>query len=70
MFNDCKDAEKYNNIDDDEHEEVVNDDDNDNEAVKSDDKTLLTDRIVPEEKTKQNTENDTQRITTKLFKLQ
>lgn len=65
MFNDCKDAEKYNNIEDD-----VNDDDNDDEAVKSDDKTPLTDRIVADEKNKQNTENDTQRITTKLFKLQ
>lgn len=66
MFNDCKDAEKYNNAEEDgDFEDATGDGANaDKQQI------LLTNQKVTDEKTKQNTENNTQRITTKLFKLQ
>lgn len=68
IFNDCKDAEKYNNIEEEQEEEENDDEDGDNEQkekekdIKQDDGNLSEKiqaiRKVADVKIEQHTEND------------
>lgn len=69
IYNDCKEAEKYNNIEDDDDDDEQQDEEN---AIETENKKVLlsTQNVTENENTKQKSENKTQRISTKLFKLQ
>lgn len=73
MFNDCKEAEKYNNIEEDDEEEIANEanveegDGNEVEDSEQMEKNQTQEKLTEEVTTEQNTENDALKRKSKLI---
>lgn len=73
IFNDCKEAEKYNNIQEDDEDDVKVGDANHDikmEGAKQDEKFQTNETVAEEEKIEQNSENDTLKRKAKIIDWQ